>query len=385
VRIAVVHNLPPGGAHRRLASQLEHLGEDVFEVCLETATPITGDASVISFSPLAPRRPRWMRPPLRYRDLASLRGAWRRAAEPVQRSGAEVVYANPCRYLQAPSVLLAEIPPALYFCDEPRRVDAELDTGATRNRLTRRVYGRLYASQRRLDRAAMARAARVATNSRYTASEIERVYGRAATVVTMGVADSLLSGTAPPAREPFVLSVGALVPAKGHDLVIQAAASARLRPAVAIVAPREDAAESRRLRALAAEMGVALTLEVGISDARLGSLYRSALATLYLARREPLGLVSLEAQACGCPVIVADEGGLPETILDEVTGWRAPRDPRIVGALVDRLSDDSLRLTMARAAREHATSVSWRVSAEQVTALLSELRHDHATRASLSL
>jgi glycosyltransferase involved in cell wall biosynthesis len=383
MRIAVVHNLPPGGAHRRLAGQLEHLHEEVFEVCLETATPITATASVISFSPIAPQRPRWMRPPLRYRDHAALCDAWRRAAMAILDRGAEVVYANPCRYLQAPAVLLSEIPPALYFCDEPRRVDAEVETRATRNQLTSPLYRRLHASERRLDRAALARAACIATNSHYTASEIERVYGRSAIVVTMGVADSLRSGSAYLARERFVLSVGALVPAKGHDLVIEAAASAQLRPAVAIVAPREDASESARLRALAARLGVALTLDVAISDERLGALYRSALATLYLARREPLGLVSLEAQASGCPVIVADEGGLPETILDDVTGWRAPRDPRIVGALIDRLADDSLRETMAVAAREHATSASWKASAEHVAGLLTALSA-RATRASLS-
>jgi glycosyltransferase involved in cell wall biosynthesis len=124
---------------------------------------------------------------------------------------------------------------------------------------------------------------------------------------------------------------------------------------------------------LAQELGVNLEIGVGLTDAQLGSLYESAHATLYLAKREPLGLASLEAQACGCPVIVAAEGGLPETIVDGTTGWQVARDPGAAVALVDRLSDDRLRARMSAAAREHAKAFTWRASAERVENLLREI------------
>ena len=50
---------------------------------------------------------------------------------------------------------------------------------------------------------------------------------------------------------------------------------------------------------------------MGVPDATLRDLYRGALATVQMGVSEPLGLASMEAQACGSPVVVAGEGGLP--------------------------------------------------------------------------
>jgi len=372
--VAIVHNLQRGGARRRLSNHMAHMTCDMVEVCLETATPITSNAIVVPLRQRAPFRSRVVRPPLRYLDLGALVLAWRRAAGAIRGSGAEVVYLNPCRYLQSPTVVLGRIPRALYFCDETRRVDTEAAGQASRNQSTSTIYAPLYEAQRRLDRLAASRVARVATNSRYTASEIDRVYHRTADVVTLGVAESLLSGSRGGHPAPNLLSVGMLVQGKGHDLALRSLAmTARRRPLV-IVAPRPDPAEEARLRALAAEVGVEIDLRIAISDAELGELYATSHATLYLARREPLGLAALEAQACGCPVIVADEGGLPETIIDGVTGWKAPRDPAMVARLIDLLEDPTIREQASAAAAAHGRRWSWVSSAASIQRLLAEVR-----------
>jgi glycosyltransferase involved in cell wall biosynthesis len=241
------------------------------------------------------------------------------------------------------------------------------------------LYAPLYAAQRRLDRLAASRASRLATNSNYTASEIDRVYQRKADVVRLGVAESLLSPAGARRAGPHLLSVGALIPHKGHDLALRSVAMATRRRPLVIVAPRPEPTEERRLRALAAEVRVDLDLRVAISDVELGELYATAHATLYLAQCEPLGLVALEAQACGCPVIVADEGGLPETIVDDVTGWTTPRDPAKVASFIDRLDDAGTRDRAAAAAATHARQWSWSASALTIERLLTEV---HARRAS---
>ena len=381
VRVTVVHNLKEGGARRRLSNQMAHMTCDIVEVCLETATPIRSDATVMPLRQRAPSRSRLVRPPLRYLDLAALVHAWHRAADTVRNSGAEVVYLNPCRYLQAPPVLLERIPPTLYFCDETRRVDNETTGQASRNQSTATMYGPLYAAERNLDRRATSRASRLATNSRYTASEIARVYHRDAEVVTLGVAESLLS--APPHEHsgPHLLSVGALVRGKGHDLALRSVAMTSRRRPVVIVAPRPEPFEEARLRALAAEVGVALDLRVAISDVELAELYATAQATLYLAQREPLGLASLEAQACGSPVIVADEGGLPETIIDGVTGWKAPRVPAMIAKAIDLLEDTSIREAASVAAKAHGREWSWPASSAKIELLLTEVRAGEPTSA----
>jgi glycosyltransferase involved in cell wall biosynthesis len=373
MRVTVVHNLKEGGARRRLSNQMAYMTYDIVEVCLETATPIRSDATVVPLRQRAPSRSRLVRPPLRYLDLATLVHAWHRAADTIRSSCAEVVYLNPCRYLQAPPVVIGRIPPSLYFCDETRRVDNETTGQPSRNQSTATMYGPLYAAQRNLDRRATSRASRLATNSRYTASEIARVYHRGAEVVTLGVAESLLSARRDEHSGPHLLSVGALVRGKGHDLALRSVAMTSRRRPVIIVAPRPDPVEEARLCALATEVGVDLDLRIAISDIELAELYGTAQATLYLAQREPLGLASLEAQACGSPVIVADEGGLPETIIDGITGWKAPRDPAMIAKAIDLLEDTGIRDAASVAAAAHGRQWSWPASAKAIERLLGEV------------
>ena len=371
MRVAVIHNLPPGGARRRLAAQMAHMTEvEIAEICPATAAPIRDDATVVPGVQRAPNVPRWRRPPLRYTDLGSLLAAWRRVAREIARSGAAVVYANPCRFAQAPPALLWAALPSLYFCDEPRRVDVEVGGSASRNPLTRGPYGPLHAVERRLDRAATARAARIATNSRYTAGTIASAYGREADVVPMGVDEHFAPNGKSGARH--LLSVGMLTSAKGHDLVLEAAAQTGHRRPVLIVTPRAKPADAAALQARAAGLGVELEIRTNVSDSDLREAYRAAFATLYLARREPLGLVSLEAQACGSPVIVAAEGGLPETVEHGVSGWTVERRPELVAARLDELEDPSRRSALVAGAAARGAGLSWAQSAERIVGLLRE-------------
>jgi glycosyltransferase involved in cell wall biosynthesis len=371
VRVGVIHNLTPGGAHRRLSEQIARFQADVVEVCLSTATPIRADAHVIEFRPAAPRAPRALRGPLRYSDLVALIRAWQRIAAAVRQLDVGVVYANPCRFLQAPAALLGQVPPALYFCDEARRVDAEPAPAASRNPTTRRVYALMYAAERHADRRAVARASAVVTNSSFSAGQIQRVYGREAQVIPMGVPDECFDAqTLPPVH---VLSVGTLIPSKRHDVAIAAAARATSTWPVVIVAPRPDTQEAKRLQGIARDAGVRLDIRVGISDRELAATYAAAIATVYMAEREPFGLASVEAQAAGSPVIVADEGGLPETVQDGHGGWAVPRDVAAVAAKLDYLQQPGVRDAVSAEARAHAAGADWTRSARVVETMLQRL------------
>ncbi|MEN3279609.1 MAG: hypothetical protein V7607_749 [Solirubrobacteraceae bacterium] len=374
MRIVALHNLKRGGALRRLSAQLAALseaGDEVIEVCLATATPATASARVIRWAPAAPRSRRALRPALRYADLAGLARAWRRAAALAEGLRPDAVYLNPCQFVQAPLAALWLRNDALYFCDEPRRVDHDPTVAGSRNPATRQVYAPLYAAQRRLDARAVGACRSVLTNSAYTRGEIGRAYGRTAEVIPLGVSPRFTAAGSPkPGRH--LLSVGTLLPSKGHDLAILAAAATAVRRPLIVVAPREEPREAQRLHNLARRMGVELTLRIGIPDAQLAQLYRSAHATLYLARREPLGLASLEAQACGSPVVVSDEGGLPETLIDTRTGWVTRRDARAVAACLELLEAPGARATVGAAAAAHASAFTWPRSAAALRAGLEE-------------
>lgn len=371
MRIAVIHNLGPGGAHRRLREQLARLDAEAIEVCLSTAEPVTSAAYVVPFRPRAPEVARALRVPLRYADLVALIRAWDAVARHVRALGADVIFANPCQYLQAPAALLRRVAPALYFCDEPRRVDHDPVARGSRSRVTRPVYAAMYGAERRLDCRAVAAAGHVATNSAFSAAAIARAYDRCAEVVSLGVGEPFVS--VPEREGDHLLTVGSLIPSKGHDLVIAAAALSRARRRVVVVAPRGDAAEAERLRVLAAARDVALELRVGISDDELAGLYAGARATLYLAAGEPFGLASLEAQAAGSPVIVAAEGGLPETLPPGHREWVVPRVPAAVAARLDALEDVAARTAVVAAGRAHAAAARWEGSAQAIEQRLREL------------
>jgi glycosyltransferase involved in cell wall biosynthesis len=372
LKIALVHNLPPGGARRVVAEHVAQLTDvAITEFCPQTATPVTENAQVVALPQLSPRRPRWARPPFRYLDHFAVERAWREVARLVSRDAPDVILAHPCRFLTAPPLLSWLDFPNVYFCHEPRRVDYEPDVARTRNALTAVPYWPLYELARRGDQASVQSAQSIVTNSHYTAASIRSVYGREAVRIRLGVPDWFVSSqvvTAP----THILSVGALVPSKGHDLVLRAASLTRKRWPVTIVTPRHAPEGAAILGRLAEDLGVTLLIRTAVPDHELVSLYRGALATVYLAAAEPFGLVSIEAQACGSPVVVSAEGGLPETILEGRTGWSVARDPVAAASCLDRLAEPEFRAAMSANASAHGRTYRWDRSADEMRAVMED-------------
>ena len=83
---------------------------------------------------------------------------------------------------------------------------------------------------------------------------------------------------------------------------------------------------------------------------------------------ESLGMVFLEAQSCGVPVVAFDNAGVPEAVRDGETGFLAPMGDmgRFTACLADLCTDERLRLKMSAAARayvrsHHELEVNYRV------------------------
>ncbi len=150
--------------------------------------------------------------------------------------------------------------------------------------------------------------------SRYVADRIARYYARRADVVYPPVDTGFFcpDGT-DPARSALVVS--ALVPYKRVDLAIDACARAGVP--LRIIG---DGPELPRLRRLAGP-GVSFSGWIPSEDIR--AAYRQA-GVVLLPGVEDFGIVPLEAQACGRPVVAVAEGGALETVVGGVTGTLVP-------------------------------------------------------------
>jgi len=152
-----------------------------------------------------------------------------------------------------------------------------------------------------------------------------------------------------PSDVPVLLTVGRLVPRKGVDNVIRALSVLVRRLGVPaellVVGGNSDIADAgltpeiARLRAVAAEGGVADRVTfTGRRSRELLKLYYSA-ADAYVTTPwyEAFGMTSVEAMACGTPVVGARVGGIKYSVLDGFTGYLVPPNDPL--ALADRLNE----------------------------------------------
>jgi glycosyltransferase involved in cell wall biosynthesis len=187
------------------------------------------------------------------------------------------------------------------------------------------------------------------------------------------VANGIDLPDASPGGGTRVLTVGRLIPEKGVDVVIDAAAAARLPLTVVGEGPERAALEAR---ARAADLDC--RFEGYASRERLDALYREA-SSVVLAARDAEGLpnVLLEAMARSRPVIATSCAGVGDLITDGVTGLLvAPDAPGELAAALERLArDPELAERLGREARRAVERFGWprvRQDLEQVLAQSAE-------------
>ena len=183
----------------------------------------------------------------------------------------------------------------------------------------------------------------------------------------------------------LVASVSRLVPRKGMDVLVEAAA--RLAPEFPglTVAIAGTGREADRLAAQVRRLGAPVRLLGRVPEEDKVALLGAADVFAMACRnrwggleQEGFGIVFLEAAAAGTPQVAGDSGGAAEAVLDGVTGLvvRRPEDPAEVAAALRRLlADEGLRRRMGEAARRRAVEeYDYGALAAKLAAALSEVQ-----------
>jgi glycosyltransferase involved in cell wall biosynthesis len=222
---------------------------------------------------------------------------------------------------------------------------------------------------------------RVATNSKYTAGLLPVGPRSPLAIIYPGVDARIAEGPnydRVHMRSRRILFVGRLVKRKGADLLLTAFNS--VRPALPdlrldIVG---DGPEMGNLRAQADELGLgdAVTFHGSLYGRSLWARYAEASIFVMPSRQaqddvEGFGTVFLEAGAFGVPSIGTRTGGIPEAVIDGVTGTlvRSEDVDGLKAAILGLLADPSEMRRMGENARQRASNLSWEASTNEVLRL----------------
>ncbi|MEX2553221.1 MAG: glycosyltransferase [Actinomycetota bacterium] len=145
-------------------------------------------------------------------------------------------------------------------------------------------------------------------------NRIEYIYHRPSRVIHPPVDTDFYTPGDSSERRDFAVAVSRLVPYKRLDLAVRACRAMNMPLKVAGWGPEEAA-----LRSLAGSIGADVEFITAPTDEMLRDLFRSARLSLFPAE-EDFGIVAVESQACGTPVVALGRGGSLDTVVDGETG-----------------------------------------------------------------
>lgn len=220
------------------------------------------------------------------------------------------------------------------------------------------------------------------------AALLHRAYGLSGARLQVVPAGVDLSRFSPPAeprpadRAPTLLFVGRLQPLKGPDVAVRVLAEvrrtvpdARLRVVGGASGNGHGTTGPAQLEELARELGVAeaVTFEPATDQARLARIYREADVLLAPSRSETFGLVALEAQASGLPVVAADVPGLQAVVGDGGVLVRGHDPAAHAAAVVRLLTDPDLAARTGAAGVEAASRATWDRSVDRLLGVYAQV------------
>jgi D-inositol-3-phosphate glycosyltransferase len=191
-----------------------------------------------------------------------------------------------------------------------------------------------------------------------------------------------------------LMFAGRVQPLKGPDVVLKAAARliennpelAKTLNVVLVGGPsgRQERADPDRMRELAAKLGIGalVRFEPPCPQAELAQWYRAATMVLTPSHSESFGLVALEAQACGTPVVAASVGGLRTVVRNGYSGVLVDgHDPARWAQVIRRLvSAPGYLEALSAGALRHASAFGWSATVDRLATVYTGAMDEAAAR-----
>jgi len=252
------------------------------------------------------------------------------------------------------------------YCHSPMRYlwDMYHEYFRGTNPLVRFFMKRLIPSLRIWDITSANLVDRFVTNSHYVAKRIRRVYNREAEVV-YGPApiEQFLDVERNPAD--YYLFFGQITGYKRADIAIEACVKSGRKLVVAGAGAKRKDTKKYEKTGLVAFKG-------RVSDEEAAALFAGARALLYPGI-EDLGLVPIEAQAAGCPVIAFRDGGALETVKEGVTGlFFDEQTPESLMAAMDHFEQNEVQFGNRQVFKDHVQQFSKTAFIERMQKVLAE-------------
>jgi D-inositol-3-phosphate glycosyltransferase len=191
--------------------------------------------------------------------------------------------------------------------------------------------------------------------------------------------------------------VGRIQPHKGPELLIQATAQmlqhsphlrAKLKVFIIGGASGSNTAEVERMKELVSWLDISeiVTFLPPVSRKDLPQWYRLSDLVSVPSYSESFGLVALEAQACGTPVVATAVGGLRTAVADGISGVLVDgHDPRAWSSVISRLlTEPQRRVLLSMGAIEHASHFGWETTARGTLDIYDRILSGQAQRSSVS-
>ena len=237
-------------------------------------------------------------------------------------------------------------------------------------------------------------------------SDLERLYGAEADRVAVVPPGVDLTMFQPIGREDarrkigygagrLLLFVGRLERLKGVEVGIRALALLRDRAhddvrllILGEDSRDEDESEKQRLKSIASELGVRDRVDFlgSVAHHELPFFYSAADVCVMPSYSESFGLVGLEAQACGTPVVGSGVAGLRSVVRDDVSGYLLDsHDPAMYAERIGRLlGNPELARQMGRSGRLLAQRFSWPRTADRLQSLFDRVMEESQLRVQAS-